>query len=327
MNARGPSWGPDERPLLPMHFAVQGRVFDRQHDVLLPAAPTIAVPAAEELAVMRQTAQRDGSLKDLRQVVAAWEAVAAKCQLVFEELVRLAVFRLEVERDLGTQLAQTVRRGGDRSKSPRVTLLAGALPQGITKQQAAKYRALAAIPEAEFQAYLRLSRDERRVPTSSGARRCVAQGSSRSPRAHSRSVAGTLPPELPVTAVEAIGRIMTPDVCVGELALPAKRRIAPETPNALAHLAGDVVVGVCPDPDAWLPALQRLRQKAKLVQALVVLPATVWADWFTLLGDDAWSVCFLTGARSPDGVGILVAHHGARSSAFRVAFSSVGALM
>jgi hypothetical protein len=327
MNAQGPSGRPNELPLLPMHFAVQGRVFDRQEDVLLPAAPTIAVPAAEELAVMRQTAQRDGSLKDVRQVVAAWEAVAAKCELAFEELVRLAVFRLEVERDLGTQLAQTVRHGGDRSRSPRVTLLPGALPQGITKQQAAKYRALAAIPDAEFQAYLQQSRNEHRVPTSSGARRCVVQRSSRSPRAHSPSVAGTLQPELPATALDAIGRIMTPDVCVGDLELPAKRRISYETPNALGHLAGDVVIGVCPDPDAWLPALQRLRQKAKLVQALVVLPATVWADWFRLLGDDAWSACFLTGVRSADGVGVLVAHHGARSSAFRVAFSSLGALM
>lgn len=318
--------GPGEGPLLPTRFAGGGKVFERLHEPLVPAARSIAVPAPEALAMMRQAANRDGSLRDLRQMVAAWEAVAAKCDLAFEELVRLAVFRLEVERDLGAQLAQTVRRGGDRSKSPRETLLSGALPWGITKQQAAKYRALAAIPDAKFQAYLLRSREERRVPTASGARRCIASPATRPRRATRSSAAEVLQPELPEAAIDAIGRIMTPDVCVGDPKMTAKRRVTPDAPDALAQLAGDVVVCVCPDPATWLPALQRLRQRAKLAQALVVLPAAVWADWFRLLGDDTWTVCFLSGVRSEDGVGVCVAHHGARASAFRVAFGSIGAL-
>src|SRR5688572_17289359 len=79
------------------------------------AAPLI-VPPDEHLRLVRLDAKSAGNLKGLRQMVAAWEAVAEKCDLAFEEMARLAVFRLEVERDLGAELAQTVRHGGDRSR-------------------------------------------------------------------------------------------------------------------------------------------------------------------------------------------------------------------
>src|SRR5688572_16370147 len=118
----------------------------------------LAVPADDHLRLILAEAKLTGRLRDLRQMVAAWEAVAEKCDLVFEEMVRLAVFRLDVERDLGAELAQTVRHGGDRSRSARATLLDGGLPDGITKQQAAKYRALAAIPDQAFRAYVEKAR-------------------------------------------------------------------------------------------------------------------------------------------------------------------------
>src|SRR5688572_16318115 len=68
------------------------------------AAPLV-VPPDEHLRLARLDAKSAGNLKGLRQMVAAWEAVAEKCDLAFEEMARLAAFRLEVERDLGEELA------------------------------------------------------------------------------------------------------------------------------------------------------------------------------------------------------------------------------
>ena len=59
----------------------------------------LVVPADEQLRLVRLDAKSAGTLQGLRQMVAAWEAVAEKCALAFHELVRLAVFRLEVERE------------------------------------------------------------------------------------------------------------------------------------------------------------------------------------------------------------------------------------
>jgi hypothetical protein len=169
MKVEASSAGGDPGRLLPAVVLASGG--------LVSSAPALGLgltlPPHEDLGLLRQTARRDGTLKDLRQMVAAWEAVAARCDLAFEELVRLAVFRLEVERDLGSELAQTVRHGGDRSRSSRATLLDGALPPGITKQQAAKYRALAGIPQQAFQDYLAESRKARKVPNATAARRFV----------------------------------------------------------------------------------------------------------------------------------------------------------
>jgi hypothetical protein len=289
-----------------------------------PSLSEPTVPAAEHLAILRQTAKRDGSLKDLRQMVAAWEAAASRCKLAFEELVRLAVFRLEVERDLGEELAQTVRRGGDRSRSPRVTLLAGALPDGITKQQAAKYRAMAAIPGDAFRAYLAKASTDRKVPTAAGARRFAAPAKRRATIATPRKAAFVV---LPPVLFDAISRIMTADVCVGPGKLAAKAHVPAETKDIFDVLRGDVAILACPEPACWLPALQRLRRQARVQQVLVVLPAEVWTGWFRRMRDSEWSVCFLEGVRDARGVGRLVAHHGARAGAFRTAFAHLGAVV
>src|SRR5436190_14341137 len=123
---------------------------------MLPARDhRLDVPPDEQLQLVRVAAKSAGNLRGLRQMVAAWEAVAEKCDLAFEEMVRLAVFRLEVERDLGAELAQTVSQGRPKKRSPEVTFSSShELPDGVTKQQAAKYRALAAVPEAAFGAYV-----------------------------------------------------------------------------------------------------------------------------------------------------------------------------
>ena len=58
---------------------------------------------SEQLARMRAQTKAAGILKDLKELAAAWEEVAKKCDLACEEMVKL---RLDVERDLGAQLAQ-----------------------------------------------------------------------------------------------------------------------------------------------------------------------------------------------------------------------------
>jgi hypothetical protein len=59
---------------------------------------------SEQLALMRAQTKAAGILKDLKELAAAWEEVAKKCDLACEEMVKL---RLDVERDLGAQLAQS----------------------------------------------------------------------------------------------------------------------------------------------------------------------------------------------------------------------------
>jgi hypothetical protein len=286
----------------------------------------LTIPPESQLTSMRENAKRNGTLKDLHKMLAALEAVAAKCNVAHEEFVRLAVSRLEVERDLGTQLAQTVRRGGDRSKSPRTTLLRdAALPEGITKHQARKYRALATIPEEVFRSYLARAHEERRVPSAAGARRFAAPAKPKARRAKPKKQAETT--ELPPALLDAISRIMTPDVCVGPAKLAAKACVAVNAKDVLEQLHGDVVVLDCPDPEKWLAELRRSRSKGRVQQIIAVLPAEVWAGWFRELREAEWSMCFLEGVRTADGVGRLAAHHGVRASAFRVAFAHVGVVM
>jgi hypothetical protein len=131
------------------------------------AAGQLIVPSSGQFALIRAEAKAAGTLSNLQRMVAAWQAVAEKCDLAFAEVLRLAVFRLEVERDLGVHLAQTVHRGGNRSKSPRATLL----PDGVTKKQSAAYQKLAAIPDEVFRAYIEKAKAAGTLPSSAGARR------------------------------------------------------------------------------------------------------------------------------------------------------------
>jgi len=61
------------------------------------------------------------------------ERFAVICSLKFEELMRLAVFRLEVERELGAQVAETVNHSRRRQLSSEGTFDSSDLPDGMTR--------------------------------------------------------------------------------------------------------------------------------------------------------------------------------------------------
>lgn len=115
----------------------------------------LAVPAPAEFESLVASQGTPEGLRDLRQAVAAWQAVAEKCDRAFEEVPKLSTYRLQVERALGARLARDVNHGG--SRSPMVTLVGG-LPEGITNQQAARYRQLAALSELPVSTHLQVSK-------------------------------------------------------------------------------------------------------------------------------------------------------------------------
>jgi hypothetical protein len=294
--------------------------------VLLPADGTpLVVPSDRQLAVMREQAKRDGTLHDLRQALAACKDVAAKCRGAHEQHVRLGLCLLEVERDLGVLLTQTVSRGRPKKRSHDATFSKShELPSDITKQQALRYRALAAIPEEAFRAYLAHAASANSVPSAAGAKRFGVPAEPKPRPAKREKQSEAL--ELPAAVFDAISRIMTPDVCVGTGNVGAKACVAPDAKDIFDRLRGDVVVLKCPDPAKWLTELRRRRSKGQVQQAVVVLLAEVWTSWFRELRETEWSMCFLEGVRAEHGAGVIVAHHGARASAFRVALGSLGAL-
>jgi hypothetical protein len=135
----------------------------------------VVVPTNEHFQIVRAEAKELGKVHERHRMVSAMQAAAAKCDLAHEEMVRLAEFRLQLERDLEAYLAQVVTRGGHRSKSLRSTLL----PLGSRGTSRAPtsywYQLLAAIPPAVFHAYLEGVRDRRRLPTNRGAQAFAVQ--------------------------------------------------------------------------------------------------------------------------------------------------------
>ena len=294
---------------------------------MLPELPlrsefSLVIPTNEQFLQLRAEAKQAGKLPNLRQMVAAWQDVADRCHLAFEELTRIAVFKLEVERELGAHLAQTVHRGGSRSKYSRSTLL----PDDLTRNQSSAYQALAAIPEATFRAYLQGAHRDEEVPSSRGARAFAAATRSRGQQSVRRTTAAGHS-VISEAVLDAMTRIMTPDVVVGCKRLKAKWHFHPDASNVLDMLTGDVFVAQCPQPQLWLPAIERLRKTARVYQAVVVLPAEVWTDWFAAMEVGDWLCCFLKGARGSDGNGVMLAHVGAKQGAFRLAFRHLGVVM
>lgn len=283
------------------------------------------LPDAGQFADMLASAAGASGLHDLRRLVSAWQAVAQKCSLAFEESMRLAIYRLRVERALGGELAQTVSRGGFGSKSHGATSGSGGcsspLPDGVSKHDARRYRQLAAISDSDFSRYLAHMKQAGRLPTSAGARR-FAGTSSPGPAKRSRRRGRAEKITLPSDILERLTRIMEIDVVVGEETVPAKRRVQYSASPDRAVLRGNLLVCACAHPEKWLPALVRLRERALVEQAVVVAPAEVWAPWFGLV-DGNWRCCFLAGVQLR-GVGVVLLHHGARAEAFSAVLGDRG---
>ena len=275
----------------------------------------------EALVALQGTSE---GLRDLRQAVAAWQAVAEKCDHAFEEVLKLSTYRLQVERALGARLAQDVRPGRVKKRSPEVTFdEGGRLPDGVTKQQAAKYRQLAAVPDDAFAAYLQVSKERRKLPTSTGARRFGVPAREPKVRRSARGRRPSLLREVDPAVVDLVDRLMIPDVIVGPPVVKGAVHFAVVDSNTLAKVRGDVFVSACPDPETWLPKLVQRHMAGVVSQVLTVVVADVWSGWFRQALADGWAFCMVVPPAGDDGVGTLVAHLGGRRAAFCAAADAV----
>lgn len=268
----------------------------------------LALPSREQLAILREEARNDGTLPDLRERIAALLAVGERFGIVHSELVRLAVARLEVERDIGNQLEVAVRPGRPRKRSPHVTISEGQLPEGVSKQQAMRFRALARVPESVFQGYLESVAREQRVPTSTGARRFAAgSGGRNAARAFVRPKL-----RLAAEAIAAIGRVLAPDVLVGPPLLPAKQVVAPDAPRVLDQLRGDVLVLECSDPDWWIEAAMELCDQGAATKVVMVLPLDPHSRWYAKVVERRWP-CWVPARSDVGGRPLVVVDVGGRA--------------
>ncbi len=221
------------------------------------------------------------------------------------------------------ELSQTVRRGGNRPKLPQGTLLRShGLPEGVSRKQSMVYQQLAAVPEPVFRGYLDACRANRVVPSSTGARKHGRHASRRGQARPGKHVlTGLL--ELPSSVLEAVGKIMTPDVLVGSAKIRSPQHVAPDAQDVFERLAGRVFVASCPDPSRWVPKLQELRASGRIARVVFAAPAEVWERWFDQMVRGGWAICFLQDHRA-GAVGRLVAHLGEKPAAFRLAMNAVG---
>ncbi len=288
-------------------------------------AGQVVVPSAQHLAAVLAKADDLSKLTDLHTLASVHEDLAKKCNLAFEESLRLAVFRLEVERKLGAELAQLVHRGGHGSKSTRLTSNRGGtsspLPEGITKQMAAKYRALAAIPETTFRAYVEHVREQRRLPTANGARAYSRGAAPKTMGKRARAKSASATAVLPASVVDALRAFLGHvDVRVGRLDVRTTREFAAGE-FASRDLRGRVLFAECHDPTRWLSELDALRTRTRIEEAVVVLSTRELSTWVQQLGA-GWQCCFVAGA-----TGCAVAYCGPRTHLFAVAMLPTGVVI
>ena len=306
-----------------------------EHDLVARDGPRHQlerVPDEGQFQVMLKAASGAPELRDLRRLIHAWQAVAEQCDVATREVMKLAVYRLEVERALGTEIAQTVRRGGHGPKSHDATSKRGGasrgLPEGVTKHQSRRYKALAAIPADVFARYIAKARTGSKPPTSAGAQRFAGSMTVKRPSRRRAQSAGRSRPGLvlPDSALRAVFEVLAVDVVVGDCPMSgAFRRIDPAG-GLPVDLSGDVFVSDCRDPAAWLAEFCRLRSARTIGQVIITLEAEVWAEWFRLLEVDGWVCCFLTGLRTAAGAGVLFGYHGEASDVFRHAVAPIGSV-
>lgn len=286
----------------------------------VPAIGSIVVPTPQQFEIARVEAREAGRSQDLHRMVSAMQAAAAKCDLAYEEMVRLAVYRLEVERDLGAHLAQTVARGRPTKRCPRGTIPASGLPEGISKKQSVAYQRLAAIPVALFKRYLETVREARKLPTTRGAQSFAGERKPRvvRPAKKARVSRASVDAELLESIRRCLGDI---DVVVGESSIPARQRLA-----TLAGFSGGdswqvLVVGAEQSMNG-LPLVARLVASGRVTEAIVLLPRDLDDGWLRGLRSDCWSLCIpVDSSRS------VVAYVGPRSRAFSLVFESLGPIL
>lgn len=123
-------------------------------------------------------------LKEVRDVSEAARTFAKAAQLGLDLQNRAAELKLRAERKAGAILAQLRLHGGDRrSKSHDATLKLAEI--GLSKHQSARWQLAAAVPEAEFEEFVRETCAGRQELTAAGllriARSRLAKSTVRKP--------------------------------------------------------------------------------------------------------------------------------------------------
>ena len=235
-------------------------------------------------------------------------------------MVRLAVYRLEVERDLGAHLAQTVARGRPTKRCPRGTVSGSGLPEGISKKQSVAYQRLAAIPVALFQRYLEAVREARKFPTTRGAQAFASERKPRvvRPAKKARASRATVDAELLESIRRCLGDI---DVVIGESSIPARRCIG-AVEGLSATVSGQVIVVAADQATAALPLVSRLVAGGTVAESVVLLPRDLDYGWLRGLRSGRWSMCMPVDCSK-----CVVAYVGARSRAFKLLFEVFGPIL
>jgi hypothetical protein len=297
-----------------------------------PSAQRLSLPSQDKLRLALDAAVTSDDLKQLRETAATYEDVARRFKVAQGELVRLAIWRIDVERKLGEALARTVGRGGRGSKFQGETSKRGGatrgLPQFVNKAASKRYQDLAAIPEDLLRTYYSRAASRGVVPSAGGARSFAARVGGvlalKPQRVQSARLDVGAPRPLSIEVLEAVQRFFgTIDVVVGDVQLPCRTRLAAEVSN-VKSLNGAVFVYAGDATREWLPLLAASRLNGVLDHAVAALPALTGAHWFRRALETGWSVCFLpcVGGLKPQ----MLAYHGPQTAAWQLVLGNVGAV-
>ena len=256
------------------------------------------------------------SLANLEKAAAALQAFAKRHDAMKSQLAEISAFHMRARRKLGVLLSQTVKRGGDRSKSHSDTLLDGSLLKSITRSTSSRFQLLAGIPEDVFEHFLRANIEKGRESSFRSALQLAHPTNAvsvkkRSPRV--RADAGGIPAAILECVDRALGDI---DICVGPRVVKCRKHL---TSGILKEgdLRGVVFMAECHEPGRWLPVLLAMRKSGKLDQIAVLVGLEPCSAWFRDALRGAWQIGTL-----PDAA-CLIAHHG-RPEAFRAVMHEMG---
>ncbi|MCA8952752.1 MAG: hypothetical protein KDE27_24795 [Planctomycetes bacterium] len=278
----------------------------------------------EQLAAALKQASTPDQLIELDKTLAVLKEASQRFEVAIEEAIRIASFDLMTKRKIGASLMQLSQWGGDRARVRDVHLL-DRFHRELGTGKVRRYRELAQIGDADFNAYISDVSARREIPTAAGARRHAARSVGRTPRMprgpstpRTSPVRGQVLTDVLGAGIRLFGQV---DVLVGDAQVRAAVRI-PASRLRVADLRGRVLAVECPDPKTWIPRITALRSSTRLDEALVLLPARTGSDWFATLALSDWVCCFLKHAEP-----LLVAYLGVRKAGFIVAFQPLGVVM
>jgi hypothetical protein len=289
------------------------------------------LPAVASLAASLSQANDIPSLQVIHAQAVVLEEATKQFKVAFDQVVRIAILRLETERKIGAELAQTVHRGGHGSNLHSVSSKTGGssagLPDGINGAMSSRYRALARIPEDVFQLYLAHASEKERVPSARGLMSFAAterKSASTKPRKKKTTKQAVPAMEMPEEVIAAVRRCIDVEVCVGgkEGVFKGATRLDAETLKP-KQLKGDVFVADCPMPEDWLLKLAEARLKGGVQQVIVALPGTPFEPWFRAIEDGKWICCFVRLGNTP----LIIAYNGRAKHGFWNAMRELGPVM